>query len=246
MFVAGLILSLPIFSYRPPSWSIPQEWKGQVAHTRPKMAEKVIALTFDDGPVPGTTDVILDALRDANATATFFVCGRNATLYPDLMARMITEGHVVANHTWSHPAKPSLAQAHKQLFDTQTAIYATTLRKPNLFRPPYGIRNAHTTKLAQRSGMAVVLWTLTAADTGTKKWEDVYTNIVIGAKPGDIALLHDVKPHTAKAMPKVLRDLKKNGFRMVAVPEMLTIWSQAQTKAATVPSTAAAPKTATQ
>ncbi len=229
MFVAGLLLTLPFFSYRPPSWSIPAEWKGQIAATRPQLEEKVIALTFDDGPVPVTTPAILDALRDAKVSATFFVTGRNAVRYPDLMARMISEGHVVANHTWSHPAKPGLAQAHKELFETQMAIYGTTLRKPNLFRPPYGIRSAQTTKLAQRSGMAIVMWTLTAADTGTTKWEDVYTNIVIGAKPGDIALMHDVKPHTAAALPKVLRDLKKRGFRMVTVPEMLDIWSAVNT-----------------
>ena len=217
-----------MFSSRPAAWSIPAEWKGQVAQHRPKMTDKVIALTFDDGPVPGTTEQILDALHKEEVVATFFVTGNNAKRNPALLLRMIADGHVIANHTWNHPANSSMAEGMKQVHDTQSVIQMATLRKPNLFRPPYGIKTSAATKVAKQNGMAIVLWTLTSADTGTKKWEDVYTNIVVGAKPGDIALMHDVKPHTAKALPLILRDLKKKGFRFVTANEMLRLWSAAK------------------
>jgi len=228
MFWTGLLLALPLISARPMAWSIPTEWRGQIAETRPKLSKKVIALTFDDGPMPGTTETILDSLKEYDIKATFFVTGRQAERHPAILQRMISEGHVVANHTWNHRALPSRSAADAEIFDTQTIIWKATKRKPNLFRPPYGIKRAETTKLARRSGMAIIQWTLTAADTGTEKWQDVYFNIVVGAKPGDIALFHDVKSHTAEALPKILRDLKKEGFRMVTIPEMLSIWSAAK------------------
>lgn len=188
---------------------------------RIKTTEKLIALTFDDGPSPTTTPIVLDALKKAGAKATFFVVGKNAKAFPKLVAREISEGHQIGNHSYTHPKSTSSAVARQEILNTDQAIKAAGWPEKTMFRPPYGIMKGNLAREGKTLGKTLVLWSATAADTATKDPEIVFKNVCFTPNPGEIILLHDVKPHTAKALPRILNHLQQKGFRFVTVAELL-------------------------
>lgn len=208
-------------------WSIPRRYRSRLVAVRPPhYTDREIALTFDDGPDPKTTTELLDFLKEKNIKVTFFVLGWRAKKHPELIKRMLNEGHVVGNHTFLHPARPDGIRAAKEFARTQEVIGRAIGRKPTVFRPPYGISSGQNAHYAKKAGLPVVNWTLSSADTGTKSPAAVTLNILGGAKPGDIALFHDTGQHTVTAIPRIVKALEKRGFRFVTVPEMLRNWNQ--------------------
>jgi peptidoglycan/xylan/chitin deacetylase (PgdA/CDA1 family) len=196
---------------------------GRVLRSRPRgIHEKILALTFDDGPDTTNTPRILDALRAHHAHATFFVLGAQAKRHPKLLRRMVTEGHAIGNHSWSHPARGSASQARHEVDDTARVIRDATARAPQLFRPPYGVMNNGLAALAQSEGYTVVLWTISGADTRPITSRQIADNIVYTPDPGDIALLHDGPGHTrtAEAVPMILDELARAGWKFVTIPEL--------------------------
>lgn len=203
-------------------------YSGRIALNRPShFPTKVVALTFDDGPDPSVTPRILDTLAKYHAKATFFVVGRCAIKYPELLKRIVAEGHVIGNRSYSHPSKVSAVEAVKQIDETSKAIKAATGRTPTLFRPPYGIQSGEMVKYAKSKSYAIVLWNLTSADTATKDSNVIARNVAYTPDPGDIALMHDGSGHspTADALPKIMEKLAKDGFEFVTVPDLLERWT---------------------
>ncbi|MFJ6418074.1 polysaccharide deacetylase family protein [Paeniglutamicibacter sp. NPDC091659] len=180
---------------------------------------KCVALTFDDGPGP-KTGKLLDELKKKDAAATFFVVGPNAKTRPELVERMITEGHEVGNHTWSHRSLPALspAQVRSEIDRTNDAISAAIDQPATLLRPPYGARNPKTDRLAQAP---VILWDVDTLDWKYRNTERVVDAAVSQTKPGSIVLMHDIHSSTVAAVPEILSRLKAKGYTFVTVTELL-------------------------
>ena len=183
-----------------------------------------IAMTFDDGPSAKLTSKLLDLLAAHHIKATFFLIGENAAEYPDIVAREMREGHVVANHSWSHPnfGKMSDEGIRSQLRRTDDAIRSATGSRPILLRPPYGSITARQKKwINQEFGYKIVLWDVDPLDWRRPGPNAVCNRIVKNTRAGSIILAHDIHPGTIEAMPCVLSQLEAKGFKFVTVPELI-------------------------
>jgi peptidoglycan-N-acetylglucosamine deacetylase len=190
-----------------------------------KSAKKVIALTFDDGPVPNYTEQILDILKKNNAKATFFVVGSNLQLYPKIAKRIVEDGHTIANHTWNHRYRRMSPQvAASEIDSTTNLIYKTTGVKTNLFRPPGGIMNNGVAAYARKKNYVTLMWSVDSIDYKQPPAEILTNRIVKGATHGGIALMHDgggKRPRTVEALPKIISRLRARGYSFVTIPELL-------------------------
>jgi peptidoglycan-N-acetylglucosamine deacetylase len=188
--------------------------------------DRTVALTFDDGPNPGYTEAVLDVLGRHRAVATFFCVGLPARAYPSTVARIAAEGHLVANHTWSHAYLPDLAEAEvrEQVDRTNEALAAATGQAPTLVRPPYGGRSARVLRWLADSGMTTVLWDVESWDWALISPEAIERDILAGAGGGSVVLLHDGggdRSRTVAALPRILTRLAERGYRFVPVTEFL-------------------------
>ncbi|MDQ0216580.1 peptidoglycan-N-acetylmuramic acid deacetylase [Oikeobacillus pervagus] len=184
-----------------------------------KANKKVLYLTFDNGYENGYTAKILDTLKQEKVPATFFVTGHYLRSAPDLVRRMVKEGHIVGNHSWSHP---DLTQVSDEKLKRELALVEeetakmTKQKKMEYLRPPRGILSERTLKLAKEEGYTHVLWSLAFVDWQTnnqKGWQYSYDNIMTQAHPGAVILLHTVSKDNAEALEKALQDLKKQGYQ---------------------------------
>ncbi|MDX2081847.1 MAG: polysaccharide deacetylase family protein [Terrimicrobiaceae bacterium] len=201
-----------------------------------------IALTFDDGPKPGQTDRLLDILKEKGVKATFFVIGKNVAEYPEIVRRMVDEGHEVANHTWSHPSLTKLGAAavEREIKQTDAAIVAAGAPQPTIMRPPYGATNARLNqRLSEEFGQKVILWSVDPLDWKIRKAAHVRDHILANTKPGGIVLAHDIHASTVDAMPGTIDGLKEKGFQFVTVTELLRMDRPATPAAPTAPTAAA-------
>lgn len=185
-----------------------------------------VALTFDDGPHPVLTPKLLDILRQQGVRATFYVIGRSVEAHPEIARRIVAEGHEIANHTWSHPALPSVgaARLHEELRKTMEVIQRVTGRKPTNMRPPYGAINDRVRQAILRDhGLDVIMWSVDPLDWKRPGAEVVRRRLVEGATPGGILLAHDIHPGTIEAVPGAIRDLKARGFGFATVSQLLAL-----------------------
>jgi peptidoglycan/xylan/chitin deacetylase (PgdA/CDA1 family) len=182
---------------------------------------KCVALTYDDGPGPGTGR-LLDIFDDHDARATFFCNGSNASVHPELLQRMRNEGHLVANHTWSHRDLTAMSSTNiaDQLVRTQHEITEAIGQVPTLMRPPYNATNNEVASIAGKLGLAVIRWTVDSRDERDSAPRVIADRIVSEAKPGAIILMHDVHASTVDATPEILRRLTAEGYSFVTVPEL--------------------------
>ena len=183
-----------------------------------------IAMTFDDGPHATLTPKLLDILKARNIKATFFVIGKNAAEYPDILKRIAAEGHEIANHSWSHPDLAKLPQdiMRSEISRTQDAITNTIAKPVTLLRPPYGALSANQKKYVHDAyGYRIILWDVDPLDWRRPGAAVVSERILKGAKPGSIILSHDIHPGTIEAMPATLDALLARGFQFVTVSELI-------------------------
>jgi peptidoglycan-N-acetylglucosamine deacetylase len=185
-----------------------------------------IAITFDDGPNAELTPKLLDMLKERGIKATFFVVGRNVEEYPGIVARMATEGHEVANHSWSHPAltKLGVESFRKQIENTNDAIAKATGKRPVLMRPPYGATSVSLNKrLNDQFGLKVILWSVDPLDWKYRNSNRVYNAIIQNTRPGSIILAHDIHATTVAAMPATLDALLAKGYKFATVSELIAM-----------------------
>ncbi|MGD1104722.1 MAG: polysaccharide deacetylase family protein [Terriglobia bacterium] len=193
---------------------------------------KRIALTFDDGPTEQFTEQILDILREHHVPATFFVCGRNVEKSPDLLRRIVAEGHEVGNHTYSHLFVyfKSRRRIAAEIDQTQAIIEQVVGFRPNIFRPPYGARWFGLVPTLVERGMHMVLWSATGYD-----WKKDAQGIMGAAfrelKPGAVILLHDGREtrrvteidrsNTVLALPGVIAIAREQGYTFTPLKDFL-------------------------
>ena len=179
---------------------------------------KCIALTFDDGPGPYTAR-LLDTLKKHKAKATFFLVGKRVEERRKLARRIAREGHEIGNHSYSHQSLPALPdfELTEELSRTQDVLRRAIGRRPRLMRPPYGHTDARVRAAAGELGLAQVLWTGTTLDWSLRDTRRIGDTVLRLARPNGVILMHDVVPQTVKAMPRVLRELRKRGYHLVTV-----------------------------
>ena len=184
-----------------------------------------IALTFDTASEGAYTPAILDILKGAGIHCTFFISGRFAEQYPDLVRRIAAEGHEIANHSYSHPhfARLSADAVTGELARTEAIIAGLTgLTTRPYFRFPYGERNAALIRQVNAEGYMSVFWTVAAESENPRENSDVvYRRVVSKARPGAIVLMHSGDPEEPGALPLVIRDLEAAGYELVTLTELL-------------------------
>ena len=191
-----------------------------------KTDEKVIALTFDDGPHATYTPQILDLLAKHDAKATFFVIGEHAKKFPNIILREKDEGHEIANHTYTHPYSRTNEGLEHELIKTNEIIHNITGTFPVLYRPVGGSYNDRIINTALENGFKVILWSW---HQDTKDWKrpgvnNIVTTVLSGARPGDVVLFHDAggnRSQTVEALEEILPALKKKGYEFVTISELL-------------------------
>jgi peptidoglycan/xylan/chitin deacetylase (PgdA/CDA1 family) len=192
--------------------------------------EKVVALTFDDGPNPTYTRQILDILRRENAKATFFVIGRAAQAQPDLMRRIAAEGHEFGNHTWTHRMRfADSAIAAQEIDNTSALIHRLTGKTTRLYRPPGGTLNNGLDARARGLGYAVVMWSHDTFDWRRPTAAAIAQRAIANPQPGNIILMHDGggdRRSTVAALPQIIQTLRQQGYRFVSVQELMTLKAQ--------------------
>jgi peptidoglycan/xylan/chitin deacetylase (PgdA/CDA1 family) len=181
-----------------------------------------VALTFDDGPDPVDTPKLLDLLREKNVKATFFLVGKRADEYPEIVRRAWAEGHLIANHTWSHHhlfcfLTPSRLRAEIEC--GTVSVHRICGFRPRLFRSPVGMRHPLLQSYLKDAGLEYVSWSIRTRDTLTWNSGVLARRILNQASSGDIILLHDRLPGGAdvmlQALPGVIDELRKRGFEFV-------------------------------
>lgn len=195
-----------------------------------RSAEKCIALTFDDGPHPKYTPQILNILDKYNAKATFFVIGKNAEKYPEIVRDEYVRGHEIGNHTYSHPdlKRISASEFLDEITKTKNIITEIIGSSPILFRPPGGyLSNSIVNEVLAQNGVAVLWsWRQDTKDWSCPSSECIVTGVLDNLKDGDIILFHDynssVSP-TPDALEQILDRLSKQGYKFVTVSELMKI-----------------------
>jgi peptidoglycan-N-acetylglucosamine deacetylase len=215
------------------SYTVPSRFQGATIETaKLSHGQKVIALTFDDGPWPESTAQVLDILKENNIKATFFVIGQNVKNYPDLVKRVIAEGHTIGNHTWHHWYHFMNPQtAAYEIDHTTDLIYQTTGVKTNLFRPPGGIMHNGVAAYARNSKYAIILWSSDSVDYSRPAVPKLIHNVFSQAKPGGIVLMHDGggnRAKTVQALPEIIAGFRKQGYSFVTIPELLEMQDKDQ------------------
>jgi peptidoglycan/xylan/chitin deacetylase (PgdA/CDA1 family) len=212
---------------------VPSRFQGVTLNSAKLPAsQKVIALTFDDGPWPKSTGQVLDILKKNNIKGTFFVVGQNVKIYPDLTKRVVAEGHAIANHTWHHRYYQMNPQtAAFEVANTTELIYKTTGVRTGLFRPPGGIMTNGVASYARSNKYAIIMWSSDSSDYARPSVPRLINNVFRGARPGGIVLMHDGggdRSHTVKALPEIISRFRKQGYSFVTVPELLEMQDKEQ------------------
>lgn len=181
---------------------------------------KKIALTFDDGPNPVYTDILLDGLQKRGARASFFVLGEHVEAYPEMVERMYKEGHLIGNHTYSHMQlnQSNREQYKQELIKTSELIQKITGKEVNYVRPPYGCWDKTFEK---ELNMFPVLWNIDPVDWCSTDVNCIVQKVVKNANENAIILMHDNYESSVNAALQVVDILQKQGYHFVTVDELL-------------------------
>jgi peptidoglycan-N-acetylglucosamine deacetylase len=193
-----------------------------------------VALTFDDGPDLEFTPQILDVLKRNHVRATFFLLGNRAKTHPEMVRRILREGHQIGNHSYNHPLFPKISdlEFRRQVEQTQTVLKSIIGYSPRFIRPPYGAINEKQIKWLATQKYTVVNWNVDSLDWKGLKSEQVLKNVMRRARPGSIILQHcaggrgEDLSGTVKALPKIISQLRAEGVDFVTVAELFSISSK--------------------
>ena len=200
--------------------------------------EKVIALTFDDGPDKDFTPQVLDILKKNNVKATFFVVGENVEWNAEILKRQHEEGHEIGNHTFTHinVSKKGYNDIYKEINNTQQAVKKVIGEEPKLFRPPYRAISKAMCNIVKEKDMNIVLW----SNLDPRDWSNpgvyyIVDTITSKVQNGTIILSHDYnnlrnkKSQTVQALEIVIPKLKEMGYKFVTVSELIENLEKEQT-----------------
>lgn len=193
--------------------------------SNPLETEKKIALTFDDGPSIYTLEV-LELLKKYNAKATFFCIGKNIKTHPEILQKVIDQGHLVGNHSYSHSKFFDFYNAEKiteELQKTDALLEKFTSKKINFFRPPYGVTTPSIRRALKITGHKTIGWNIRSLDGGTKNQELIFNRLIKHISPGGIVLLHDTGKHSVLVLEQFLQFLQQNNYQVISIEELLNL-----------------------
>ena len=183
-----------------------------------------IALTFDDGPHATNTPRLLDLLKSRNVKATFYVVATNARRYPEIMRRIVAEGHEIGNHTYTHRKLTTLNDyaVDEEMRKTEQSIIRATGVKPRTMRPPYGaLTQRQRGIIFSRFSYPTIMWSIDPEDWKRPGPSVVASRILTNAHNGAIILAHDLHAPTIDAMPQTFDGLLSRGYQFITVSQML-------------------------
>lgn len=228
------LLALCLLATIPAAWGA---WRFSGARTvqlfgalvhRVETRDRVVALTFDDGPTPAATDSLLAMLGREGVPATFFLIGSEMATRPALGARYVSAGHELGNHTYSHRRMllRSPGFIRREIERTDSLIVAAGQRGAIHFRPPYGKKLFGLPLYLSRTGRTTVMWDVEPdSDRETASSADrIVAHVVENTRPGSIVLLHAMYPsrrESLSAVPGIVRELRRRGYRFVTVSQLL-------------------------
>lgn len=206
-----------------------QIW-GQTVTSEP-ITQKVVALTFDDGPNPPYTNQIIEYLHEQHAPATFFVVGQAIVAHPEVVRLAVADGNAIGNHTWDHAHLVLQSRAHirRELASTEDAIWNAAHIHTHIFRPPFGARDFAVIDVAHQMGYQVIMWSVPLpADWRNPPPQVIADRILKYVKDGSIIVLHDGnrgrpadRRNSVEATKLLVTALKRQGFGFVTVPELM-------------------------
>lgn len=193
--------------------------------------KRAVALSFDDAPDADFTPKVLDALKEANVKATFFVVGNRIETHPEVMKRIVREGHAIGNHSYNHANLPKLSDAdfREQVLRTDRIIARYTGYEPTMIRPPYGNISEDQIKWLASQKRKVVNWNVDSLDWKGLSAKQVATNVLSNIKPGSIVLQHsgggegEDLTGTVEAIPEIVNKLRGDKVKLVTIPELLDL-----------------------
>jgi peptidoglycan/xylan/chitin deacetylase (PgdA/CDA1 family) len=236
MFLGNFLMPINVWCY----WAVIFLWLGintfgssrissnyhvKAFCNNPLEKEKKIALTFDDGPSIYTLEV-LELLKNYNAKATFFCIGKNIETHPEILQKVIDEGHLVGNHSYSHSKFfdfYNAKQITEELQKTDQLLEKFTSQKINFFRPPYGVTTPSIRRALKITGHKVIGWNIRSLDGGTTDVELILNRIKKRVSPGGIVLLHDTGKHSVLVLEQFLQFLQQNNYQVVSIEELLNL-----------------------
>jgi len=190
-----------------------------------------LALTFDDGPNDPWTLRLLDVLRRHEVCATFFLIGRYVSERPEIAQQIAAAGHVIGNHTYSHPNLifTSAKEVEQQIKRCSYALNQTVGKHSSLFRPPFGGRTPQVLRAVRKCGLQPVMWSVSGRDWNASSMGEIETKVWDGVEGGEVILLHDGghqhmgvdRSATVQAVDHLITRYRNEGFRFVTVPEMM-------------------------
>ena len=189
-----------------------------------RVDQPYIAMTFDDGPSAENTPRLLEMLKQRNIKATFFLIGQNVAANPDLVRRILADGHEIGNHSWTHPQLSKLSddRVTMEITKTQDAIKDASGFTPSLLRPPYGaITPRQREWVEDRFGLNVILWSVDPFDWKRPGASVITQRILSQVRPGAIILSHDIHKQTVDAMPATLDGLIAKGYKFATVSQLI-------------------------
>lgn len=184
------------------------------------LTEKMVALTFDDGPSGRFTKTLLDGLADRNVTATFLLCGYRIEQYPELTQRIIDENHEIGLHGYSHKCMQTMCRADisEEIHKTMTLLPKDC--KITFLRPPGGLCSACVKASAQRAGLSLLCWSVDPKDWAIDDTQTIANRVIRNTDDGDVILLHDMSDSSVEAALIIVDELKSRGFRFVTATEL--------------------------
>jgi peptidoglycan/xylan/chitin deacetylase (PgdA/CDA1 family) len=189
-------------------------------------SQKVIAISFDDGPLPDYTPQVLQVLQEHQVPAAFFCIGNRVLEHPGLFKQVHEQGHIIGNHSYSHATWFSLYSSTKMHADLQqmdTAMQEVLGLKPRLFRPPYGVTNPNLAKAIRKGGYIPVGWNVRSLDTVIKDSDKLLQKVVKGVRPGAVVLFHDTSKATLHMLPAFIAHVRGAGYEIVRLDKMLNL-----------------------
>lgn len=182
--------------------------------------EKKVAITFDDGPNPDYTGMLLEGLKERGVPATFFLLGKEVDQYPEIVKQIQEEGHLIGTHSYEHVNLSNLSDdaAMEQVDKTNEAIHAITGEYPEYIRPPFGCWKPN---LDYATTMIEVLWDVDPKDWNTSNSDVIANRVIDDVEENDIILLHDASESSVKAAFKIIDALQEEGYVFVTVDEIL-------------------------
>ncbi|WP_432670199.1 polysaccharide deacetylase family protein [Flavobacterium sp. SM2513] len=191
----------------------------------PNEKQRKIGLSFDDGPHP-ITEKVLDVLQKNNVKATFFCIGSQIEKHPDIFKRILTEGHIVGNHSYSHSNYFGIFSTKKvkeEIDHTNTIILQLSGKKALFFRPPFGVTNPRIAKAIEQTKHFAIGWNIRSLDTVIKEESKIIKRVKSKVALGGIILLHDTSLKTVTVLEQILLFLKSENYTIVPIDKLLNL-----------------------